>query len=150
MQHNLLERYPGARLRVYAIWTDKRFFDSRDRWDAAGLVDRRVTHLWDAPDLSGNWLVEHAPDYHAGDWDAYALFGPEARWDQTLPSPLSSGSTVIGSSDDLARAIAPLVGGAGVGRRPASPAHLPDGGMFWLKRNTLPGSWRSLTCWRRA
>jgi hypothetical protein len=59
VQRNILERHPSVRLRVYAIWTDKRFFDSRAQWDAASLVDKRVTHLWDGDDLSGRWLVEH-------------------------------------------------------------------------------------------
>jgi hypothetical protein len=53
--------------------------------------------------------VEHAPDFRGGDWDAYALFGPDATWSATLPRPVSSGSTVIGSSDELATAIAPLL-----------------------------------------
>jgi hypothetical protein len=109
VQREILERHPTARLKVYAVWTDKRFFDSRAQWDAAGLVDKRVTHLWDGDDLSGRWLVEHAPGFRGGDWDAYALFGPDATWSATLPSPVSSGSTVIGSSDELAGAIAPLL-----------------------------------------
>ena len=53
MQRNILERHPSVRLRVYAIWTDKRFFDSRAQWDAASLVDTRVTHLWDGDELAG-------------------------------------------------------------------------------------------------
>ncbi len=110
MQHTILEPHPGARLRVLAIWTDRRFFDSRQQWDAAELVDPRVTHLWDQGDLSGRWLVEHAPGFRGGDWDAYALFGPDARWTATtLTPPLSSGPTVMGSSDDLAAAVRPLL-----------------------------------------
>jgi len=110
VQHNVLERYPTAPLHVYAIWTDKRFFDSRDQWDAAGLVDRRVTHLWDGDDIAGDWLVGHDPGFRGGDWDAYALFRPDAKWTASSPPrPASSGSTVIGSSDDLAAAIGPLL-----------------------------------------
>lgn len=110
MQQNVLDRYPSAQIRVYAIWTDKRFFDSRDQWDAAGLVDRRVTHLWDGDDLAGDWLVNHDPGFEGRDWDAYALFGPSALWTaSTPPRPASSGSTVIGSSDALGSAIVPLL-----------------------------------------
>jgi hypothetical protein len=110
VQQNVLERYPTAPIHVYAIWTDKRFFDSRDQWDAAGLVDRRVTHLWDGDDIAGDWLVHHDPDFRGGDWDAYALFGPTALWTSSSPPrPASSGSTVIGSSDALASAIGPLL-----------------------------------------
>jgi hypothetical protein len=109
VQHTILERHPGSRLRVYAIWTDKLPFDSRRQWDAAELVDPRVMHLWDGDDLSGRWLTGHAPDFHGGDWDAYALFGPDARWTTALTAPLSSGSPVIRTSDELAAAIGPLL-----------------------------------------
>ncbi len=47
MQSEILATRPQAKLRVYAIWTSKLFGDARDRWDAAGLTDRRVVHLWD-------------------------------------------------------------------------------------------------------
>jgi hypothetical protein len=110
VQHKVLERHPAAHLRVYAIWTDKRVADSRSRWDGAELVDRRVMHLWDDVDLSGRWLVERVPDFDGNDWDTYALFGPDARWEGTLSPPLSSGSTIIRNSDRLAAAIAPLLG----------------------------------------
>ena len=124
MQQNVLERYPSARLRVYAIWTDKRFFDSRDQWDAAGLVDRRVTHLWDGDDIAGEWLVGNDPGFHGGDWDAYALFRPDALWTASSPPrPASSGSTVIGSADDIAATIGPLL--------TAGAASVP--------RSTMPG-----------
>jgi hypothetical protein len=110
VQQNILERYPSAPIHVYAIWTDKRFFDSRDQWDAAGLVDRRVTHLWDGDDVTGDWLVDHDPGFGGHDWDAYALFGPPAVWTASSPPrPASSGSSVIGSSDALAAAIVPLL-----------------------------------------
>ena len=110
MQQNVLERYPTAALHVYAVWTDKRFFDSRDQWDAGGLVDRRVTHLWDGDDVAGGWLVDHDPGFQGGDWDAYALFPPAAQWTASSPPrPASSGSTVIGSSDTLAAAVRPLL-----------------------------------------
>jgi hypothetical protein len=109
VQDNLLARYPRAGLRVYALWTDKRFFDSRDEWDSGGLVDHRVVHLWDGSDLAGDWLVNHVPDDQGGDWDTYLLFGPKATW-TSVPRPLlSSGSTVIGSRDQLRAAIAPLL-----------------------------------------
>ena len=51
MQSKLLEAHPHARLRVYAIWVNKLFGDARNRWDAAGLTDPRVVHLWDAEDV---------------------------------------------------------------------------------------------------
>jgi hypothetical protein len=110
VQEEVLAKAPDTRLRVYAIWTEKLFGDSRDKWDGGDLIDPRVVHLWDEADVSGTWFVEDLPGYRGEDWDTYLLFGPEARWD-SVPSPLlASGSTVIARSDELKRAIAPLLG----------------------------------------
>jgi hypothetical protein len=106
---NILEKYRSARLRVYAVWTVKLTFDARNQWDGGGLTDPRVVHLWDPQDRLGDWFVAHLPTYQAGDWDAYALFGPRVTWHAGPPPLLSSGGTVIGSQDQLAQSIAPLL-----------------------------------------
>ena len=62
------------------------------------MTDRRVVHLWDGPDIAGDWFVAHEPGFQGNNWDAYLLFGPTATW-TTRPGPLiSSGSTVIGQA----------------------------------------------------
>jgi hypothetical protein len=109
VQDHILRAHPHARLAVYALWTDKLFFDSRTEWDTDGLVDRRVVHLWDGKDIAGDWLVANLPEYRGSDWDAYALFGPNAVWTKTPHPLLSSGSTVIGSHDQLQAAILPIL-----------------------------------------
>jgi hypothetical protein len=107
----ILEKYPEASLTVYAIWTDKLFRDSRAQWDAGGLTDRRVVHLWDGRDVSGAWLVDHLPGYRGNDWDAYALFGPDAEWTDGHPPPvLSSGSTIVDHAGRLQAAVGRLLG----------------------------------------
>ncbi len=112
MQQEILEQNPDAELRVYAIWIDRMFLDTRERWDGAGLIDPRVTHLWDGPGVSGGWFVGNLPAYDGGsDWDFYLLFGPEAEWTETPAPLLSSGVTVIGESERLRRDIAPLLSG---------------------------------------
>ena len=104
MQSDILKTHPTARLRVYAIWTNKLFGDARNRWDAAGLTDPRVVHLWDATDVSGAWLVDHASGYQGSDWDTYLLYGPDATW-TSQPAPLlSSGSPVDNQVDQLRQA----------------------------------------------
>ncbi|HYT26993.1 MAG TPA: hypothetical protein VEP73_10975 [Actinomycetota bacterium] len=109
MQSRILAANPHARLRVYALWTDKLFGDARNRWDAAGLTDPRVTHLWDGPDLAGDWLAGNTPGYQGSDWDTYLLFGPEATW-TTRPTPLRGwGGPVDEHVDDLDRALRPLL-----------------------------------------
>jgi hypothetical protein len=105
----ILQKYRRARLRVYVVWTVKLAFDARNQWDGGGLTDPRVVHLWDPQDLLGDWFLAHQPDYQAGDWDAYLLFGPHATWHNEPPPLISSGGTVIGTSDQLASSIAPLL-----------------------------------------
>jgi len=58
--------------------------------------------------------VHHLPGYRGNDWDAYALFGPDAEWTAAPPPVLSSGSNVIDRTDALQAAIGPLL---------ATPAH---------------------------
>ena len=111
MQENLLRKNPGAHLRVYAIWVDRLFGDARSRWDAAGLTDPRVVHLWDAEDVSGGWLQANVKGYQGSDWDVFWLFGPAATWDAS-PGPLvAAGAPVVDAAGDLQRAIAPLLAG---------------------------------------
>ena len=109
MQSEILKAHPQARLRVYAIWTNKLFGDARNRWDAAGLTDPRVVHLWDAADVSGDWLVDHVSGYQGGDWDSYLLYGPGATW-TSHPTPLrSSGAPVFDRTEELSQALNPLL-----------------------------------------
>jgi hypothetical protein len=109
VQSEILEPHPQARLRVYAIWVNKLFGDARNRWDAAGLADPRVLHLWDADDVSGGWLVDHVPGYQGGDWDTYLLFGPEATW-TSEPTPLRSFGSPVGEQiGELRQALDPLL-----------------------------------------
>ena len=109
MQSQLLNPNPQARLRVYAIWVNKQVGDARSRWDAAGLTDPRVAHLWDAKDASGAWLAGNVPGYQGSDWDTYLLFGPEATW-TSHPTPLrSSGAPVFDRIKELSQALNPLL-----------------------------------------
>jgi hypothetical protein len=108
VQSKILKAYPHARLRVYAIWVNKLFGDARSRWDAAGLTDPRVVHLWDAQDVSGDWLATNVAGYQGGDWDTYLLFGPDATW-TSQPTPLrGSGSPVDDQIHQLSQALNPL------------------------------------------
>ena len=109
MQSELLNTYPKARLRVYAVWVNKQVGDARSRWDAARLTDARVVHLWDAKDLSGAWLVGNVRGYQGSDWDTYLLFGPEATW-TSQPTPLrGSGAPVFDQFEELSEALNPLL-----------------------------------------
>jgi hypothetical protein len=92
------------------VWVKRWATDSRSEIDGAGLVDPRVTHLWDAGDLVGQGFLERfGVDFGGLDYDFFLLFDRNVTWDPTPPRPVSMGATVIGDSDRLAAAIAPLL-----------------------------------------
>ena len=111
MSERLLERHPGARLRVYVLWVNRLAGDSRSQWDGGGLTDRRVVHLWDGEDVAGRWFARHQPGYQGPDWDLYLLFGPDAEWTAGPPRLRSAGAPVIDSTGRLDRDIGPLLAG---------------------------------------
>jgi len=93
------------------VWVRRWATDARSEIDGAGMIDARVTHLWDAGNVIGRPFLERfGVDLDGLDYDFFLLFGPDAVWDQTPPPPASSGATVIGESERLARDIAPLLG----------------------------------------
>lgn len=106
MQEQILEQNPDADLRVYAIWTERLFLDSRALWDGAGLDDPRVVHLWDDDDLAGPWFAEHQPDLGGVDWDFYLLYDADAAWDD---APVDTGFSVRGEGERLVDAVTPLI-----------------------------------------
>jgi len=92
------------------VWVKRWATDSRSEIDGAGLVDPRVTHLWDAGDLVGQGFLERfGVDFGGLDYDFFLLFDRNITWGPTPPRPVSMGATVIGDSDRLAAAIAPLL-----------------------------------------
>ena len=92
MQEHILTKHADADLSVYAIWFNMYPTDSRDRWPAEVLTDSRVVHYWDERKDVGTWYGERlgemassvAPDAVENEgpilWDAYLVYGPEARW----------------------------------------------------------------------
>ncbi len=92
-------------LRVYAIWVPMLPTDERSQWEEELLNDPRVTHLWDQERAVGAWFAN--PDnlglQYPGPimWDAFLLFGREARWDNAPSNLLASGWTVIGNTEQL-------------------------------------------------
>jgi hypothetical protein len=92
------------------IWVKRWATDTRAEIDGAGLVDPRVTHLWDAGNVVDQGLLERLGVNFGGlDYDFFLLFDRNATWGPSAPRPVSTGATVIGQSDRLAGAIAPLL-----------------------------------------
>jgi hypothetical protein len=105
-----LERYPDARLQVYVVWVQRWATDARTEIDGAGMVDQRVAHYWDTGKVVGApFLQRFGVDFGGLDYDFFLLFGRDATWGASAPRPVSSGATVIGDHQQLARDIAPLL-----------------------------------------
>ena len=92
------------------VWVKRWATDSRSEIDGAGLVDPRVTHLWDAGNVIGQgFLEEFGVGFGGLDYDFFLLFDRNATWKERPPRPLSSGATVVGDSDRLAGSAASLL-----------------------------------------
>jgi hypothetical protein len=108
VRSNILEKYPSSNVRVYAVWFDMLAGDSRNLVDRRVLNDPRVANFYDPNKLVGTWFANHSGGGGVV-WDAYFLYGSDASW-ASEPGPLlSSGSTVISSSSDLAASFGGLV-----------------------------------------
>jgi hypothetical protein len=92
------------------IWVKRWALDTREQIDGAGMVDPRVSHLWDVGNVIGQAFLDRFGVTFGGlDYDFFLLFDREATWDATPPRPVSSGATVIGDSDRLAESTAALL-----------------------------------------
>jgi hypothetical protein len=92
------------------VWVKRWALDTRAEIDGAGMIDPRVTHLWDAGNVvRQSFLERFGVDLGGLDYDFFLLFDRDATWDQAPPQPVSSGATVIGDSDLLAASAAALL-----------------------------------------
>jgi hypothetical protein len=92
------------------VWVKRWALDTREEIDGAGMVDPRVSHLWDAGNVIGqDFLDRFGVTFDGLDYDFFLLFDREATWDATPPRPVSSGATVIGDSGRLAESAAALL-----------------------------------------
>jgi len=117
VQKEVLEKFPSAKLRVYAVWQPMLPTDSRFTRRESLLADPRVVHLWDRDKAVGRWFATYRGpqnDCFMGDvaWDLFYLFGPDARWGERPDSLVACAGPVIEQSGKLADAIRPFVAGA--------------------------------------
>ena len=109
MQQTVLQQHPSAHLQVYATWLPMLAPDSRSAWDGSVLSDSRVKQYWDEQRIVGQWFAQNVDNYHGAAWDAYYLYGPDAKWD-AAPVPLVGwGGPIIAQSDKLGAQIVPLL-----------------------------------------
>ena len=92
------------------VWVKRWATDTRAEIDGAGMIDPRVTHLWDTGNLVDQGFLERFGVAFGGlDYDFFLLFDRNATWTQRPPQPVNSGATVIGESDRLAASAASLL-----------------------------------------
>ena len=113
VQRDLLQKYSAADLRVYAVWFNMVASDSRSKWPAGLLSDNRAIHRWDESKVVGRWFAgqtsgirsQLAPGSAWGDgetlWDAYLLYGADARWDDGPTGLIRWGRTIVAGRETL-------------------------------------------------
>lgn len=87
--------------------------DARSAWPASLLTDPRVVHFWDEHKVVGTWFGKH-PDYTSLSndrvlWDAFLLYGVEARWDDKPSHLISTGRTIVAKREELRKSLPPLL-----------------------------------------
>jgi hypothetical protein len=113
VQTELLEKYPAANLRVYAVWFNMMPNDSREKWPATLLTDSRVIHRWDEPKALGMWFAQRVEvmrpqltsDSKWGNsevlWDSFLLYGADSRWGEAPSDLIHWGRTIVASRATL-------------------------------------------------
>jgi hypothetical protein len=104
VQQEILAKNPSSNLRVYAVWFNMLPHDSRGGRPVDILADPRVVQFWDDSHLAGAAFAPLAGWQHGVLWDAYFLYGPEARWAESTSSPpiaLSVGRTIFSTREKL-------------------------------------------------
>jgi hypothetical protein len=113
VQTELLQKYPTAHLRVYAIWFNMFPGDARAKWPAALLSDARVIHRWDEPKTVGTWYAARAvsmrphltPGSTWGDgavlWDSFLVYGEDSHWDDAPTHLIHWGRPIVAGRETL-------------------------------------------------
>jgi hypothetical protein len=105
VRENILDRYPTARLRVLVVWFNMLYGDAKALTDLRVLADRRVANYWDDSKTVGRWYAQHVTHTAGIKWDAYFLYGPDARWIDAPKPQRSSGGPVIAARERLRTAM---------------------------------------------
>ena len=124
MQQEVLDANKGLDVQVYAVWFEMYPGDLRDSWPGDALPDPRVRHFWDEEKSIGRWFggrvddmqPQRAPGSRGYEfpvlWDAYLVYGPEARWTDTPTDLRRWGRTVLGTQQHLREAVAGFTQGS--------------------------------------
>ena len=113
MQSEILNTNQTPNLRVYVVWFSMIPSDARSRWNWTGgiLDDPRVLHYWDEKKRVGRFYADKDPESNDPDvvWDAFYLYGGDAKWIERPDRELATGITVRNEFDTLKTALLPLL-----------------------------------------
>lgn len=113
MQEELLAKRRAADVKVYAIYFEVVPGDegARSTIDPNTLFDdRRVMVFWDDDKVAGRWFEQNVTKVGRRqgqegrvEWDAFILYGANAKWGERGPESISWGRTLFQERDRLAR-----------------------------------------------
>jgi hypothetical protein len=121
VQEEVLTKHKDAPLEVYAIWFSMYPTDRRELWPADILTDPRVSHFWDEGKLVGTFYANRFHEMEglvtSGStdlgapilWDAYLVYGPDARWDDAPSGLRRWGRTILKTQDGLRQSVDDLL-----------------------------------------
>ena len=104
----MLEKHPELRIKVYAVWFDMIWTDSKGRWPRHLIDDPRVEHFWDDEKALGRWYDRRLGDGKHVMWDTFLLYPPGASLDVPPERMLALGSTIVDEREELQKAIEAL------------------------------------------
>jgi hypothetical protein len=113
VRENVLDRDPDPTLRLFVVWMPMLPTDARDEIDAERLSGPRIRQFWDGERILGTHLAEldiGGLGYSGIVWDAFFVFGSDARWDERPSALVASGAPVIAETEKLESALAALRG----------------------------------------
>lgn len=109
MQTHILERFPNADLRVYVVWLPVLPLDNNRVAVTETVPDGRATHFWDNEQTVSDELATAYRDEGGLLWDAIFVFGPDAKWGTTPPTPEGSGAPVVDAISDVEQTLKPYL-----------------------------------------
>jgi hypothetical protein len=122
VQEELLAKRKNADVRVYAIYFEVVHDDegAKSRVDPRTLFgDSRVRVFWDESRVAGRWfdenvtkLGERQGEQGRVEWDAFILYGQDAKWGEEPPDAISWGRTVYEERERLAQDLDSVLGSA--------------------------------------
>jgi hypothetical protein len=105
---DVLKKHPELPLKVYAVWFDMVWTDSRRRWPERLMSDPRVVHFWDEEKALGRWYSPRVSDGEHIVWDTFLLYSPGSTLESPVDSLLAAGATIIDAREELRKAIEAL------------------------------------------